>query len=155
MIDENKDFEDIRSQLVREGYKFSYQRHQIVKAIYGNGVHINVDEIYNKVKNKDVSRTTLYRNLRLLEEVGVLKKINISNINYYELEKAGNNKLHVHAKCVKCNKIIDISEDAISESLHGLVEKLNENQSITVSSTSVVLSGICKECELNSKLECI
>jgi len=148
MSNKNKDIEYIRNQLTREGYKFSYQRHQIVKAIYGNAVHINVDEIYNKVKDKDVSRTTLYRNLRLLEEVGVLKKINISNINYYELEKAGSQKFHVHAKCVKCNKIIDISEGEISESLNGLMEKLNKNQKITVSSTSVVLSGICKECEL-------
>ncbi|HEX2938732.1 MAG TPA: transcriptional repressor [Ruminiclostridium sp.] len=41
-----------------------------------NGQHMNVEEIYNRIKEHDeqISIPTIYRNLRILEEQGVVKK---------------------------------------------------------------------------------
>ena len=146
MINKSKDIKYIRNQLTREGYKFTNQREQIIETIYENNMHMNADEIQSKVKNKSIGISTIYRNLIILEEVGVLKKINITNTSYYELDKSGKHKVQIHAKCVKCNKIIDINEEAISESLDSLIEK--SKKKINVKSASIVLSGVCKECEM-------
>ena len=145
MINKSKDIKYIRNKLTNEGYKFTNQREKIIEAIYENNMHMNVDEIHSKVKSENIGISTIYRNLRILEEVGVLKKINITDTSYYELDNAGKHKVQIHAKCVKCNKIIDINEDEISENLDSLIEKLKKK--IKVKSASIVLSGICKECE--------
>ncbi|GCD10723.1 Fur family transcriptional regulator [Clostridium tagluense] len=148
MINKNKDIEYIGNQLIREGYKHTYQRYLIIKVIFENDMLMNVNEIYSKVKNENIGVSTIYRNIIILEEAGILKRINIANTNYYTLEKIGNNKFHIHAECIKCNKIIDISEGEISEISNVLIKELNKKQKITVISTSVVLSGICEECKL-------
>lgn len=70
------------------------------------------------------------------------------DINY--IRKPGKHNFHIHAKCIKCNKIIDIKEEEASQNLDILTEKLKEKQKIKVKDISVVLSGICNECEIKS-----
>lgn len=152
MVSEVNDISCIRKKLEYRGYKFTKQRFQIIKVIYKNNKHISADEIYRKVKNKNIGLSTVYRNLIIFEEIGILKKINITNISYYELTIMGKYKFHIHAKCVKCNKIVDINEEEISEGYGALIGKLKERHEILVESTSVVLSGVCKDCEMKLRM---
>ena len=147
MLDKTNHIKYIGNQLICGEYRHTYQRDQIIEIMYETNRLMNVDEIYNKVKSRYVGLSTIYRNLIILEEARILKRINIINTNYYELEKIGKNKFHIHAECVKCNKLIDISEEEISENLKDLTKALNKKLKITSISSSVVLSGICKECE--------
>lgn len=148
MINKSMSIKYIRDKLTTGGYKFTEQRLQIIKAICENNRHMNADEIYRKVKIHNIGISTVYRNLTILEEVGVLKKINVSNICYYELEGFGDDNVDVHAKCIKCNKIIDIDEVESSGNLHDFIENLREKHNITVKSSSIILSVVCKECKM-------
>lgn len=151
MINRVNDINLIGDKLKDGGYKLTKQRLHIINEIYKSNMHVNADEIYSKVKRRNIGLSTVYRNLIILEEVGVLKKINITNISYYELDLTDKYKFHIHAKCVKCNKIVDIDETGVSEDYGSLIKILREKHEILVESTSVVLSGVCKECEV--KLE--
>ncbi|MCB2361316.1 Fur family transcriptional regulator [Clostridium estertheticum] len=129
----------------------------IIEVIYENDWHMNADEIYRKLKLKSVghSLSTIYRNLKMLEEVGALKRIKIANTSYYNLEKVERNMVYIQAKCVKCSKIIEINERKILESLDSTLRKLNKKEKIMFKSTNVVLSGICKECKIKLQIgEC-
>lgn len=141
----------IEEKLRHGGYKITSQRFNIIKVIYKNNRHMSAEQIYKEVKDKKIGLTTIYRNLMIFEEIGLVRKISITNINYYELELMDEYKVHIHARCSKCNKIMDINEVEVTEEYISLIKKLKKKFKIAVESISVVLSESCESC--NSKLE--
>ena len=154
MINKRKNINCIRDKLIQKGYKITKARIEIIEVFCENDCLMYADEIYKKVRTKGVghSISTIYRNITILEQVGALKKIYVSNTCYYKLEKTGKHVFNIHAKCVKCNKVIDINEEEILENLNSSIEKLNRKQKIEIKSTNVVLSGICKKCEMKLQI---
>ena len=154
MINKRKSIKCIRDQLIQRGYKLTKARLIIIEIFCENDCFMYANEVYMKVKNKTIghSISTIYRNIELLEQVGALEMIYISNTCYYKLDEKEKQKFNIHAKCVKCNKIIEINEEKISEDLKSYMDELNRKQMIDIKSTSVVLSGICKECELKLQI---
>lgn len=150
MINKRKEINHIRDKLIQKDYKLTKPRLEIIEVFCKNDCLMYADEIYKKVRFKSVghSISTIYRNIAILEEIGVLKKIYIANVSYYKLEKTEKHVFNIHAKCVKWNKIIDINEKEILENLDSSIEKLNKKQKIEIKSTNVILSGICNECEM-------
>lgn len=154
MINKRKSIKCIKDKLIQRGYKLTKARLIIIEIFCENDCFMYANEVYIKVKNKTIghSISTIYRNIELLEQVGALKMIYISNTCYYKLDEKEKQKFNIHAKCVKCNKIIEINEVKISENLKSYMDELNRKQMIDIKSTSVVLSGICKECELKLQI---
>lgn len=144
------DIDYIRSKLKNNGYKLTRQRFQIINVINKNKKHMSIDEIYSKVKRKNIGLSTVYRNVIILEKVGILKCINISNSNYYEIECTGEHKVHVHAQCTKCNKLIDIDESKLFKNWEIIMGKMEQNYNITVDSISMVVSSVCNKCSDSS-----
>lgn len=136
----------IEDKLKCGGYKVTSQRLNIIKAIHKNNKHMSADEIYKEVKDKNIGLTTVYRNLMIFEKMGLVRKISITNINYYELELMNEYKVHIHARCSKCNKIMDIDEVEATEEYMSLIKKLKKKFRIAVESISVVASECCESC---------
>ena len=64
----------------------------------------NTSTLCIKKKIHNISLGTVYRNLKRLEEIGIIKPIHDDNIIKYD----GNTKEHHHLKCTECGKLIDI-----------------------------------------------
>lgn len=141
----------VEEKLKSSGYKITLQRLNILKVIYENNRHMSADEIYKEVKGKKIGLTTIYRNLMIFEEIGLIRKISITNIYYYELELVNNYKVHIHARCSRCNKIMDVNEVEVAEEYLSLIKKLNKKFKIVVQSISVMSSDSCDNC--NSELK--
>ncbi len=139
------DISYISEKLINGGYKITKQRCEIIKTMYENNVHMNADEIYEKVRHKKIGLSTVYRNLMILESVGVLKQINTANTNYYELQTV--EEVDIHVKCTKCNEIVDIKKEKLEKSLNELIKNIKKEHKIIINSTSIMISGICEECE--------
>lgn len=135
----------ISEKLINSGYKITKQRCEIIKIMYENNVHMNADEIYKKLKHKKIGLSTVYRNLMVLETVGAIKRINTANTSYYELQAMG--EIDVHAKCIKCNKVVDIKREKLAENLKELIKNIKQEREIMINSTSIVLSVICEKCK--------
>lgn len=144
---EDKFINHIKEKLKSAGYKLTKQRLYIINTIYKNDGHMCVDEIYKRVKDKKIGLTTVYRNLMIFEKIGIVRKIEITDVRYYELNMVGDYKLHIHAKCSKCNRIVDINEMEGIEEYLSFVENLKKKLKIAVESTSIVVSGLCKGCD--------
>lgn len=138
----------IRSKLKNGGYKLTKQRFQIINAINKNKKHMSIDEIYSKVKRRNIGLSTVYRSVIILEKVGILKSINMSNTNYYEIESTANHKVHVHAQCIKCNKLIDVDENKMLVNWKSVINNIEKNYSIAVDSVSIMLSSVCGKCDM-------
>lgn len=83
------------------------QKEMVFKTIQDIDKHATADEIFlyiNKI-HPSISRSTIYRNLNILVEEGLITRVDIpSGPTYFDkrLDK------HHHLKCIKCGLIHDI-----------------------------------------------
>ena len=117
------------------------QRRVILEELGKMTTHPTANEVYEIVRKRlpRISLGTVYRNLELLSESGLIKK----------LEMAGTQKRfdgtiynHYHIRCVKCGRIDDLKLPAI-ESI--------DDTAATVSDYRVLwhrleFAGLCPEC---------
>jgi len=83
------------------------QREAVLQVVRGSEIHPTADWVYKEVKNiiPDISRGTVYRNLKVLVENGLIAEIKSSGeITRYE----GRMDRHSHFRCINCGKILDI-----------------------------------------------
>ncbi len=115
----------------------SKQRNLILSIINESNDHPTANEIYEISKKTipNISLGTVYRNLNLLVEHGMIKTVK-TNDNMERYDKIFNK--HNHFICNKCNKIYDIFK-----------ENENKKQSInghTILDIDITYSGICENC---------
>ena len=94
--------------LKEKGYKYTLQRKAILDVIGKQSGHYKANEIFNMVSKKipGVSFSTIYRNLELLINLGIVNKLSIEEgINHYELS-AGEH--HHHIICKLCGNVKEI-----------------------------------------------
>lgn len=93
--------------LKAKGYKLTVQRQQIIEALRHTGSMASardVRAVLGKV-NPTISMDTIYRNLRLLTEIGVVHQISLQSGTVYEL---ADDKHHHHLVCIGCEKVVCI-----------------------------------------------
>ena len=122
---------------------YSRQREEIIKVVKDSYNHPTAEEVYMIVKAKDpaVSRSTVYRNLGLLVESGMLKKISMKvGPDRYDYLRDPHN----HAMCIKCGKVFDFE---YSFEYEDLAKKVKEQTGIEISTDGIALEGICDLCK--------
>jgi Fur family peroxide stress response transcriptional regulator len=122
--------------------KYSKQREEIFNCIKIAKNHPTAEDIYMnlKLKNPNISRGTVYRNLNLLVEKGLVNKISNSGkpdkFDYVCHQ-------HSHAICKNCGEVFDcqvLLDDATKDAIKsqtGLDDFSNE----------FTIYGICKLCK--------
>lgn len=103
--------------------------------------HVTADEIYDEVikTHPNISRATVYRNLKQLAEEGKIRRVNISNgADCFDhiLEE------HYHAQCLKCGKIIDVKMDY----MRGLEHAIEQADDFVFNGHDIIFKGICRDC---------
>lgn len=121
------------------------QKRLILDCIKDSGRHMNVEEIFGLIKKQDekISIATIYRNLRMLEQQGVVKKLYMAedSPSFYEL--CGRDEhAHHHLVCSRCGAIIDFEEDL----LDSLEKTIEEKKGFVIKDHRVVFYGLCGDC---------
>ena len=121
--------------------KYSKQKEEIFNFIKNAKNHPTAEEIYLKLNEKksNVSRGTVYRNLNLLVEKSIIKRISITNqpdrFDYIT-------KPHNYAICKECGKVFDFHY-LLDENFRQVVYKETELQFF---SNEFIIYGICSSC---------
>lgn len=142
------DKEIVEKKLKDCGYKLTNQRKAIIEVLCEHeGQFISAEEIYNKSREKyhDTNFSTVYRNLSILEEAGIIHDMRIDGYAaVYEIIDC--NVHHHHIICKNCGRteVIDYCpfEDALSKF---------KSENFTLTDHKFELYGYCKECEKNMK----
>lgn len=116
---------------------------ELFRSDKARGHHRTADEILTLAKEKmpDISRATVYNNLRSMEKDGLIRRISGENgADVYDSSPI----LHAHLICIECNKISDI---AIPE----LYEKLCDLVGERIDSYELKIRYVCDECRKNKK----
>ncbi|WP_199533610.1 Fur family transcriptional regulator [Romboutsia maritimum] len=142
----DKDLMDLKKIIEDNGYKFTKQKKSILETLIKSDIHLSAEEIYVIVKINSVGLATVYRTLKILKELNIIKEININGTNYYEMKIFSKKPLHIHFKCIECNSIIDIDDKSLILDYLKLNYKTEKEKDIIVFDADIMLIGLCNKC---------
>lgn len=90
----------------------SKQRDAIIRYIQPRHDHPTAEQVYNAIKKEfpNISLGTVYRNLSLLVEIGMIQKISCGDVSEHF---DGNPNPHNHFICTKCNCVQDLEMESL------------------------------------------
>ena len=105
--------EQFRELAWKHGMTATHQREVIFKAVVAAPGHYSPEQIYAVVKRRvpSVSLATIYNNLRLFVENGLLREV---SPHASTLRVDGNLEPHHHLVCTRCKSVQDIGGDFIN-----------------------------------------
>ena len=130
-----------RQACAERGVKVTHQRLEIYRELASTKEHPDADTIHRRVRERipTISRDTVYRNLKMLAEHGL---ISIVGMSHERLRFDANMGLHHHFVCVRCGMI----RDFCSQNLEGIecpeeAEAFGEPLSLHFE-----VKGVCTKC---------
>lgn len=123
-------------------YRQSRQRERILQLLKQTDTHPTADWLYEQLKKEfsKLSLGTVYRNLSILTDQGLVQKIHSgSTFNRFEANQA----LHYHLICEKCGKIEDFKMPAHKE----LDEQASRMTDFMIRKHRIDFFGICSNCQ--------
>ena len=115
--------ETIEKKCILKGVKLTDQRKIIAKVMSDSSDHPDVDELYKRVSKIDskISIATVYRTVKLFEEVGILAKHDFKGgkARYEELSEGH----HDHLIDIKTGEIIEFVDEDIEKLQKKVAEK--------------------------------
>ena len=130
------------SKLIRK----TKQREIILNELCKVTTHPTADELYLMVRDKlpRVSLGTIYRNLEIMAEEGIIRKIETrGKLKRFD----GNTDKHLHIRCEKCDKIEDIFLDNYSELETFLQKAMNKKKNFKFLDFELEIVGLCSDCQ--------
>lgn len=106
--------------------------------------HFEADELFTSlmVKNEKISRATIFRNLKLFVEAGILRKATLGE-NHFHYEVIFKTICqHDHLICKKCGKIIEFANSDIVKK----IEQISEKNDFEMTGFKFEIYGLCKDC---------
>ena len=90
------------------GLKSTREREIILKELEARKDHFNAEKLYSVLNRKGtkVSRPTIYRTLKLLEQFHLIERLDIKK-NCFYYEPMSHKRDHGHLVCQYCGKIVD------------------------------------------------
>ena len=120
--------------------RYSKQRELIYQCLMDTREHPTAEMLYHwlKPENPSLSLGTVYRNLNLLADEGLITRMPFP-IERYD----ANTRPHSHFRCRKCGAVYDLEGVEYDAALNEKVGVLSGHQ---VDRHDLVFSGICTHC---------
>ncbi|MBR2896365.1 MAG: transcriptional repressor [Oscillospiraceae bacterium] len=118
------------------------KREAILNCLRSTNTHPTAEWVYAQLKAEypDISLGTVYRNLALFKEQGLV--ISVGTVNGAERFDA-DTEPHVHFICHRCNSVHDLPGMIVPESLTSEVDRYIGGRT---ESCSLSFTGTCREC---------
>ena len=119
------------------------KRDAILNCLRQTTVHPSAEWVYAKLKPEipDLSLGTVYRNLALFKQQGLITSLGtVNGVERFD----GNIDPHVHFICSGCDAVIDLPEVQVPETLNSSAEQSVGGK---VSSCLLTFTGKCKTCQ--------
>lgn len=137
--------EKFKEFLTTRGKRLTQERDIIVKEIFSDHEHFDVNEIVARLdKPRDgrrVSRATVYRTIEQLEEAGLIRKVARANDREVYEHDYGYPQ-HDHFICERCEKLIEFQNEEIS----AILDRVALEFGFRMTGHRLEAHGICAEC---------
>ncbi len=131
-----------RELCLEHGIAVTHQRQVLYEVMQGMEGHPSPEEVYARVKKKvpSISLATVYKNIHLFVESGVLRKM---SMHHGSVRVEMNEQAHHHLVCSKCKAIADIDEASLGE----LPKRRKLPGGFLVQRYAVDAIGLCAKCQ--------
>jgi len=118
------------------------QRELIREILQHADKHLDADEVYQQARQRSpsISLSTVYRNLQLYKELGLVEEHQFGNRRHYESVPQAK---HHHLVCLGCGWVFEFK----CPSTERLKSTISKEEGFKVTDTEVHLSGYCPECQ--------
>jgi Fur family transcriptional regulator, peroxide stress response regulator len=117
------------------------QRRVILEAVLDREDHPTADQLFEDVRNRipGVSRTTVYRGLEALVQLGIVRRANHSDaVARFD----GNTDHHHHLVCLGCDRVTDLDD----LKLDPIKLPDGRRRGFEIADFSIHFEGYCPEC---------
>ena len=133
---------ELESALRARGLRLTTQRFAIAEAFVQSDGHLNADDLYAavKVEHPAIGQATVYRTLKLFEEVGLASSSTFGSAA--ARFEANDGHHHDHLVCTKCDAIIEF----FNAKIETLQDQIAEQHGFVLTSHRMELFGLCDAC---------
>lgn len=120
-------------------------RTALLKMLSKNHAPLSAFDIVDKLHTQKlpVNKTTVYRQLTILEEQGLVRTVRLSDRSIrYELTDESNH--HHHLVCVKCDDVKDVN---FKDHLNHQEKSIQKNSRFKILRHSLEFFGLCFNCQ--------
>ncbi len=134
--------EKFREFLEIRGEKLTEPRRVLIRHIFDAHKHFDADELVADLRlaGRQVSRSTVYRTLRLLVEANLLRELRLNNRSAYEHDYGYPSHDHLH--CSECNEVVEFCNDGIRQ----LREAISLEHGFRATGHRFLITGVCQAC---------
>jgi len=128
--------------LSRQGMLFTKERLLILQSVFSRTDHFSADDLLFSMHGDglEVSRATLYRNLKLLTASGILEEADFGH-GHIHYELASGNP-HEHLVCTECGKVLEVNTAKFADAVNAVAK----SQGFSVAHHLLKIFGKCSEC---------
>jgi Fur family ferric uptake transcriptional regulator len=126
--------------------RMTRQRRAILEELRQSNSHPTADEIYHRIRQTlpRISLGTVYRNLEMLSDSGMITKLDIgSSQKRYD----GKNESHYHIRCIGCGRIDDLPIDSRLD----IEDAFSYTCGYHITGHQLTLFGLCPDCKEKEK----
>ena len=134
--------DDLADKLRQSGHRLTPQRELILRAVQKLG-HATPDEVLTEVRehSQAVNASTVYRNLEVLEQLGLVKHAHLSDRSPTYHSVGGHE--HFHLVCRKCERVISVE----AHEAHPFLDKLDTELGFAADVGHLTVHGLCSDCK--------
>ena len=124
------------------GLRATAERRALLGEIFAQHRHIDAEEILVAVRasGHSISRATVYRNLELLVECGLVSRVKLGARTVYEHLHPG--LRHDHVACRDCGRIVEF----VSPGVTALLAEICRAHGFEPVGNQVQIVGLCRDC---------
>ena len=126
------------------------KRDAILTCLRQTDTHPSADWVFAQLKPEipDLSLGTVYRNLALFKEQGLIISVGtVAGVERFD----GDTHPHVHFICTDCGKVTDLEA---SPNLRSMQERAEHDLGSQIHGCQITFTGLCREC-INQKEEAV
>jgi len=133
-----------RDYLSKADMLYTKERALILQSVLSRNDHFSADDLlfHMHAEGSDVSRATLYRNLKLLAKAGLLIEADFGHGHIHYEPAVGSNP-HEHLICTKCGAVTEVSTAKLDEAIY----QAAKTQGFQVEHHLLKVFGLCAKCQ--------
>ena len=134
----------LADRLRKEAHKLTGPRHAILHLLRLSAHPMSVKEIFSALPKNECDLATIYRSLRLLEQMGIVKRYDFGDRTArFELLGEGDDGHHHHLVCTRCAGIVELDECFMTE----LEEQIAMRNGFKAVTHKLEFFGLCPQCQ--------
>lgn len=125
------------------GQRVTRERLALFEEIFAQHKHIDAEELLAAMKSRGlkISRATVYRNLDLLVECGMVRKQRLGQDRFF-YEHIHGGQHHDHLICTACGRVVEF----VSPGIAALQSEICRAHGFSPTRHTLQISGLCNQC---------